>query len=357
MNNPTSIQDQQTRQDQASRHTRRLGTGADDLATAASILRAGGLVAFPTETVYGLGADAANAHGVAALYAAKGRPRFNPLIAHVADLDAAQRLGVFDTRANVLAEAFWPGPLTLVVRAAAECPVCALALAGHETIAIRVPAHPVALALIAAFGGAIVAPSANRSGQLSPTLAAHVLGDLDGRIDAVMDGGAAMVGVESTILACLDNQIRLLRPGGIARGAIEAVLGLPIGEANAMDAREGTPLAPGLLASHYAPRAAVRLHAREVHAGEAWLGFGADQPVDLENAVAMRNLSASGDLAEAAARLFGDLRALDESGAATIAVAPIPDHGLGEAINDRLRRGAAPRPKSGSRPGPEDQSQ
>lgn len=333
--------------------TRRLGTDADEVAIASSILHDGGLVAFPTETVYGLGADAANAQAVARLYAAKGRPQFNPLIAHVADLDQAQRLGVFNPRARLLASTFWPGPLTLVVPAAADCPVCELARAGHDTIAIRVPVHPVARAFIVAFGGAIVAPSANRSGRVSPTQASHVLADMDGRINAVIDGGAAMVGVESTILACLDDHIRLLRPGGIAREEIESLLGMPVNMPLDVMTGEDAPLAPGMLASHYAPRAKVRLDAREVYEGEAWLGFGASTPVDLAKAVAVRNLSESGDLAEAAARLFSDLRELDESGAATIAVAPIPNHGLGEAIIDRLRRAAAPRP----RPALYDQSQ
>jgi L-threonylcarbamoyladenylate synthase len=367
MNNPTSRQNEAPLQNGAQHQddgtravvkTRRLDSSADDIAVAASILRAGGLVAFPTETVYGLGADAANAHAVAGIYTAKGRPRFNPLIAHVADFTAAERLGIFDARAKLLAQAFWPGPLTLVVRAAPDCDVCELARAGQDTIAIRVPTHPVALAFIKAFGGAIVAPSANISGGVSPTQAAHVLADLDQRIEAVIDGGNTDVGVESTILACLDDEVRMLRPGGVPREAIEAVLRVHLSAPLPSDEAEITPLSaglmspglmsagllsPGLLASHYAPRAAVRLNAHDVRQGEAWLGFGTYEPIGFANAIASRNLSASGDLAEAATHLFGDLRYLDKSGATTIAVAPIPNFGLGEALIDRLSRAAAPR--------------
>ncbi|MGT2440823.1 L-threonylcarbamoyladenylate synthase [Bradyrhizobium betae] len=310
---------------------------------AARRLAAGGLVAFPTETVYGLGADAANATAIAHLYAAKGRPAFNPLIAHVADLAAAQAIGRFDARALLLAEAFWPGPLTLVVPKTAGCPVADLATAGLDTVAIRIPAHKVAEAILRAFGGAVVAPSANISGHVSPTLAAHVASDLAGRIDLIVDGGPVAVGVESTILGCFDAPM-LLRPGGLSRERIEAVLGAPLArppvEAGNDDSR---PLAPGMLASHYAPRAQVRLDARDVAPGEALLAFGPARLPGLDAASAVMNLSPAADLDEAAANLFGHLRSLDARGARTIAVMTIPGEGLGEAINDRLRRAAVAR--------------
>jgi L-threonylcarbamoyladenylate synthase len=309
----------------------------DDIERAAGLLAAGGLVAFPTETVYGLGADGRNARAVAALYAAKERPQFNPLIAHLATVEAAMREGVFSAEAMRLAEAFWPGPLTLVVPVSDACSVSDLARAGLDSVGLRVPAHPVANALLAACGFPIVAPSANRSGRVSPTEAEHVLSDLVGRIDAVLDGGSTRVGVESTIVACLGGPPRLLRPGGVPREAIEEVLGHTLEGPHASAAK---PLAPGALASHYAPRAAVRLRASEVRLGEAALSFGADLPGE---AAARLNLSPSGDPAEAAANLFGYLRRLDAAGPDTIAVAPIPDAGLGEAINDRLRRAAADR--------------
>lgn len=319
--------------------TERLGVDRAGIARAAAILRRGGLAAFPTETVYGLGADATDARAVAALYAAKGRPSFNPLIAHVTDLEAARREGVFDVAALALAAAFWPGPLTLVVPVASTCRVCDLARAGLDTVALRVPSHPVARALLAAAGRPIVAPSANRSGRVSPTEAGHVLGDLDGLIDAVVDGGATQIGVESTIVACLGDTPRLLRPGGVPRDSIESVVGVTLA---AGGQAASAPIAPGALMSHYAPRALVRLDAREVLRREAALLFGPDLP-GLDGAVAAFNLSPSGDLAEAAVNLFGHLRRLDASGASTIAVAQIPESGLGEAINDRLRRAAADR--------------
>lgn len=304
---------------------------------AAKCLRAGGLVAFPTETVYGLGADAANPRAVAGIYAAKGRPSFNPLIAHVADLAAARRIARFDSRALALAEAFWPGPLTLVLPKAADCPVADLATAGLDTVAIRVPDHPLAHALLQTFGGAIVAPSANLSGHVSPTTAAHVKADLNGRIDMIVDGGPVEVGVESTIVGCFDVPM-LLRPGGLPREAIEQVLGMALAQPPEDPAGDtGQPLAPGMLASHYAPRTPVRLLAAEVRPGEALLAFGSAVP---QGANVMLNLSENGDLGEAAANLFGYLRALDAKGAAGIAVMPVPSHGLGEAINDRLRRAA-----------------
>lgn len=323
-----------------SRPTARLAPDGVGLTEAARLLRAGRLVAFPTETVYGLGADGRDAHAVAALYAAKGRPAFNPLIAHVEDADRARAEGVFEPLAAALARAFWPGPLTLVVPLAATAATCDLARAGLDTIALRVPAHPVALDLLRRVAGPVVAPSANRSGRVSPTAPAHVIDDLDGRIDAVVDGGPASVGLESTIVACLGGRWRLLRPGGVPRAAIEAVAGLGF----ACEAQEDSRLlAPGGLASHYAPRAAIRLGALTVEPGEAALLFGGARPAGLDDAAEALDLSPSGDLAEAAANLFGHLRRLDRTGAGSIAVTVVPEHGLGEAINDRLKRAAAPR--------------
>jgi L-threonylcarbamoyladenylate synthase len=320
--------------------TRVIKAGSEAAKAAARCLAAGGLVAFPTETVYGLGADATNGSAVARLYAAKGRPSFNPLIAHVADFAEARRLARFDSTAARLAEAFWPGPLTLVLPKTPDCPVSDLATAGLDSIAVRVPDHPVARELIAAFGRPVVAPSANRSGHVSPTTAAHVLADLRGQIDLVVDGGPTTVGVESTIVACLDKPT-LLRPGGLARAAIAKLLGHPLAEAAPMETVEENeaPLAPGMLASHYAPKARLRLEASSARANEALLAFG---PAG-EHSAAMLNLSLRGDLVEAAANLFSHLRALDASGARAIAVMPVPEEGLGEAINDRLRRAAAPR--------------
>jgi L-threonylcarbamoyladenylate synthase len=320
--------------------TRMTAATPDALQDAARCLRAGGLVAFPTETVYGLGADAGNAAAIARLYQAKGRPAFNPLIAHVADLAAARNIAIFDAEALELAESFWPGPLTLVLPKAPNCPVADLATAGLDTVAVRIPAHPVALALLRAVGGAVVAPSANLSGHVSPTTAAHVQSDLAGRIDLIVDGGPVSVGVESTIVGCFEQPM-LLRPGGLPREAIERVLGRALLQPpQDPDGASGCPVAPGMLASHYAPRTRVRLMADEVRSGEALLAFGPTAMPGLDNAIAMMNLSESGDLAEAATNLFGYLRALDARGAASIAVMPVPDHDLGEAINDRLRRAA-----------------
>ena len=315
--------------------TRVLQADRAGIAAAARCLAAGGLVAFPTETVYGLGADACQGEAVARLYAAKGRPAFNPLIAHVADVGAACRLGRFDAAAEKLAAAFWPGPLTLVLPKLPDCPVAALALAGLDSVAVRVPAHRLAHDLLTEFGGPIVAPSANRSGHVSPTSAAHVLGDLRGRIDLVLDGGPCTVGVESTIVACL-GEPALLRPGGVARTEIERVLGRKLAVAELQEA----PLAPGMLRSHYAPKARLRLEAQAPRAGEALLAFGPNVPAAERTTL---NLSPRGDLIEAAANLFSHLRALDASGAASIAVMKVPNEGLGEAINDRLKRAAAPR--------------
>jgi L-threonylcarbamoyladenylate synthase len=310
------------------------------VANAADCLAGGGLVAFPTETVYGLGADATNAEAIARLYQAKGRPSFNPLIAHVGDLEAARRIARFDTQATALAHAFWPGPLTLVLPRTEDCPVADLATAGLDTIAIRVPAHPVAWAILRAFGGPVVAPSANLSGHVSPTNAAHVQHDLAGRIDLIVDGGPVAVGVESTIVGCFDQPL-LLRPGGLPRGEIERVLGRTLVQPPVdADNASGQPLAPGMLASHYAPRTPVRLNAIRIEAGEALLAFGSDPLPGVGAASTVMNLSPRGDLTEAAANLFGYLRSLDATGARAIAVMPVPHRGLGEAINDRLRRAA-----------------
>ena len=305
---------------------------APAIAAAAVCLAAGGLVAFPTETVYGLGADAGNGVAIARLYAAKGRPSFNPLIAHVGSMDAARRLGRFDAAAEKLAGAFWPGPLTLVLPKQPNCGVADLALAGLDSVAVRLPAHPIARALLAAFDGPVVAPSANRSGHVSPTSAAHVLADLRGRIDMVIDGGPCAVGVESTIVACLEEPT-LLRPGGLPREEIERVLGRALAVA---PVAEEAPIAPGMLSSHYAPKAKLRLDADAPGAGEALLAFGPAPAATL-------NLSPRGDLIEAAANLFSHLRALDASGVQRIAVMKVPHEGLGEAINDRLKRAAAPK--------------
>ena len=308
------------------------------IADAALRLAGGGLVAFPTETVYGLGADATNGPAIARLYAAKGRPSFNPLIAHVFDLAAARRLAMFDTAAEKLATAFWPGPLTLVLKKRAGCAVAELATAGLDSIAVRVPQHPVALGILSRLGRPVVAPSANRSGHVSPTTAQHVCSDLDGRIDLILDGGATDVGIESTIVSCLDVST-LLRPGGLPREDIERVLDHALLDSEQPMA-DDAPLAPGMLASHYAPKARVRLNAENIQPGEALLAFGLGAISGIDEAAAVLNLSARGDLDEAAANLFGHLRALDAEGAEMIAVMPIPNDGLGEAINDRLRRAA-----------------
>ena len=299
---------------------------------AAALLRNGDLVAFPTETVYGLGADARNSDAVAAIFAAKGRPSFNPLIVHVADLALAEEIAVFDEDARILAKAFWPGPLTLVLPLRPEAGVSPLVTAGLPTIAIRVPEHKLAHRLLTEFGGAVAAPSANPSGKVSPTTAPHVLEGLSKRIAAVLDGGPCPVGVESTILG-LNPRPTLLRAGGLPQEDIEACLGQSIG---ALQDALGTVTAPGQLASHYATTALIRLNASAPREGESMLGFGA---ID-----GNLNLSPAADLREAAANLFDYMRALDRAGHDKIAVATIPNHGLGAAINDRLSRAAKPRP-------------
>jgi L-threonylcarbamoyladenylate synthase len=312
---------------------------AEAIAAAAAALRAGELVAIPTETVYGLAADAGNARAVAAIFLAKGRPRFNPLIVHVASLDAARAIAVIAGDAERLARAFWPGPLSLVVPKRAEAAVADLVTAGLDTIAIRVPSHPVAQALLAAFGGPLAAPSANLTGHVSPTTAAHVVADLGDSVSIVLDAGPTPVGMESTIVGLADGPPTLLRPGGVARADIEAILGrrlaAPVVEPSA-------PLAPGMLISHYAPKASLRLNVSEVRPGEALMAFGRTLPAGAEKAIATVNLSPAGDVVEAATRFFAALRELDRT-AGAIAVMPIPEAGLGEAINDRLRRAAAPR--------------
>jgi L-threonylcarbamoyladenylate synthase len=325
---------------ETSLETRTMQADAGAIADAARVLAAGGLVAFPTETVYGLGADACNGQAVARLYAAKGRPSFNPLIVHVTDMSAAQRLARFDADAARLAAAFWPGPLTLVLPKTHDCPVAQLATAGLDTIAVRVPDHPVARALIAAAGRPLVAPSGNRSGHVSPTSATHVAADLGGSVDLIIDGGPTRVGVESTIVACLGDRPVLLRPGGVAREAIEQLLSRSI-EGPVRGRTEG-PLAPGMLASHYAPATRLRLDADAVAPDEALLAFGPHLPRGAAGAVAVLNLSPAGDLVEAASNLFAHLRALDQAGARAIAAMPVPREGLGEAINDRLARAASP---------------
>lgn len=311
---------------------------AGAIAEAAACLRAGGLVAFPTETVYGLGADATNDRAVARVFEAKGRPRFNPLIVHVADRAMASEVAAFDARAADLAGRFWPGPLTLVLPRAARSPVSLLASAGLDTVAVRMPDHPVALALLGAAGVPVVAPSANRSGAISPTTAAHVAASLGDRVDRILDGGPCRVGIESTVLDLTVERPALLRPGGLTVEAIEALLGPVARPAVIADAESPLP-SPGLLSRHYAPDRPLRLDVEEVRPGEALLAFGPAVP---SGGLATLNLSPTGDLAEAAANLFRMLRELDRPPHAGIAVMPIPRTGLGLAINDRLRRAATP---------------
>jgi L-threonylcarbamoyladenylate synthase len=302
------------------------------LAEAAQLLKQGRLVAFPTETVYGLGADATSDEAVSAIFAAKGRPQFNPLIVHVQDAGAASRLAHMSSVAMQLAKRFWPGPLTLVLPRQANCRVSWLATAGLDTIALRCPAHGVAQALLSAFGGPIAAPSANPSGTVSPTTAAHVEQGLGSAVAMILDGGPALLGLESTIIGLAGPQPVMLRPGSITRDEIEQVTG-PLHVASDS---EGAPHAPGRLKRHYATSKPLRLNATTTRPGEALLAFG--QP--LQGAHLTMNLSPTSDLQEAAAHLFAMLRALDASDASAIAVMPIPSRGLGEAINDRLARAA-----------------
>jgi L-threonylcarbamoyladenylate synthase len=304
----------------------------ETIGRAADILRAGGLVVMPTETVYGLAGDATNATAVARIFEAKGRPRFNPLISHVRGLDDAETLADLPEQARRLAAAFWPGPLTLVAPRRPSAPVSDLACAGLATIALRAPAHDAAQALISALGRPVAAPSANKSGRLSPTRAEHAAEDVGDAAAFIIDGGPCAHGLESTVIGFPPSEDAvLLRPGAIARASIEAVVGI------VRAAGGGAPSSPGMLESHYAPRAALRLNALAAQGGEAYLAFGAAGPAGA------LNLSPSGDLVEAAANLFSHLRKLDASGAERIAVAPIPETGLGEAINDRLSRAEAPR--------------
>jgi len=306
---------------------------------AAEVLAGGGIAAIPTETVYGLAADASDGQAVARIFEAKGRPRFNPLIAHVADLAMAERLAAFDAVSMRLAEAFWPGPLTLVLPRRSDAPVHDLVTAGLESIALRSP-RGFGNRLIAKLGRPLAAPSANSSGRISATTAAAVQADLGARIDLIVDGGPTPVGVESTIVKVEAGRIVLLRPGGVPAEDIDAVAGMRV----VRDDAQGQGVqAPGQLASHYAPNAHVRLDAVDVRPGEALLAFGARRADIADQATAMLNLSDTGDLRAAAANLFAYMHRLDDGGATTIAVEPIPEHGLGAAINDRLRRAAAPR--------------
>ena len=307
---------------------------AANIERAAGMLRGGGLVAFPTETVYGLGADATDDRAVAAIFEAKGRPKFNPLIVHIPDPDAAFKLGAATDAARRLAAKFWPGPLSLVLRRTPGCPVSLLASAGLDTLAVRVPRHPVAQALLRAAGRPLAAPSANRSGNVSPTTAQHVAESLGGRVALILDGGACPVGIESTVVDVSEEAPTLLRPGGVTQEEIEAVIGKL-----AIAAPTAAPKSPGQLESHYAPALPLRLEVRDTGPDEALLAFGPDVPA---GARVTLNLSRSGDPVEAAANLFAMLRQLDGSGCRAIAVMPVPDTGIGRAINDRLRRAAAP---------------
>ncbi|MBY0321711.1 MAG: threonylcarbamoyl-AMP synthase [Reyranella sp.] len=314
-----------------------MSPGQVSIADAARLIREGELVAFPTETVYGLGGDATNERAVAKIFEAKGRPQFNPLISHVVDAGEARRLVQWNETADKLAARFWPGPLTLVLPRTKDSPIALLATAGLDTAAVRAPAHPLAQALIRAAGRPIAGPSANRSGAVSPTRAEHVAESLGNRVKMILDGGPCEVGLESTVLDLSTSTPTLLRPGGATREAIEAVIG-PIALSNAIPSGDSARKSPGQLASHYAPARPVRLNATSVAADEALLAFGPQPPAGARQVL---NLSTAGDLTEAAANLFAYLRALDQPGNARIAVMPIPPTGLGLAINDRLRRAAA----------------
>jgi L-threonylcarbamoyladenylate synthase len=309
---------------------------ASIISDAARILREGGLVAIPTETVYGLAADATNDLAVAKIFAAKGRPQFNPVISHVKDAEAAFLHGQFSAVARKLAEAFWPGPLTLVVERQPNSPISLLCSSGLSTVALRVPNHAMTLELLRALDRPLAAPSANTSGRISPTTAEHVRTSLGNAVDLVIDGGASQVGVESTVVRMMGDGVHLLRPGGVSRERLQAVLGHVV-----LDTIQTSPElhSPGMLESHYAPRARLRLNAETLGAGETYIGFG-----QYDNGPF--SLSTSGDVKEAAANLFKLLHLVDDSSPEVIAVAPVPMTGLGEAINDRLRRAAAPRPSS-----------
>lgn len=309
----------------------------DAFEPALALLAAGEVVALPTETVYGLAGDATNGEAVARIFEAKGRPRFNPLIVHVSSLDMARKIAVFDDASLTLAERFWPGPLTLVLTLREDYGIHPLVTAGLDTVAIRMP-QGFARELIAALGRPLAAPSANSSGRISATTAGAVNDDLGDRIGLIADGGPTPVGLESTIVKAGPEGVRILRPGGVATDEIEAALGVKALRGGAAGVE-----APGMLVSHYAPDAAMRLDAAEVEAGEALLAFGPRRIVGAERAVAVLNLSEAGDLREAASNLYGHMKALDRAGAAVIAVEPVPQDGLGEAIADRLKRAAAPR--------------
>lgn len=304
----------------------------DSLSVAAARLQSGGLVAFPTETVYGLGADARDDTAVARIFKAKDRPSFNPLIVHVLDLASAAAYGEMDARAQQLADAFWPGPLSFVVPRRPDSGLSLLVSAGLDTVAMRAPAHPLARDLLTRFGGPIAAPSANTAGEVSPTLAAHVAQSLGTKVDVILDGGACAVGLESTVIDLCGDRPALLRHGAVTLEQLQDVLG-PIEDAT-RPAEGQAPRSPGQIARHYAPAIPVRLNTSKAAMGEALLGFGASTPEGAQN------LSVSGDLTEAAANLFAALRALDTPEHSAIAVMPIPDTGLGRAINDRLRRAA-----------------
>ncbi len=315
--------------------TRILKADAQGLVEATKVLADGGLVAFPTETVYGLGADAGNPAAVARLYAAKGRPAFNPLIAHVANVAAARREAALPAAAQTLARHFWPGPLTLVAPAAQAGGVCDLARAGLSSVALRVPSHPVAQALLAAFGRPVVAPSANRSGHVSPVTAQHVADDLDDKVDLILDGGRTPAGLESTIVSFIDAEPTLLRPGALPRVDIETILGAKLAAPT-----HAAIVAPGMTAAHYAPAARLRLEARQLDKDEYGLDFGGLLSAGAPTGRIAFDLSPKSDPVEAAANLFAALREIDARGLSKIAVAPIPHEGIGEAINDRLRRAA-----------------
>lgn len=314
--------------------TRLLAATPDAISEAAALIRRGGLAAFPTETVYGLGANALDEGAVSEIFATKARPKFNPLIVHLLGLLEAEQIVEFNETAMQLAEAFWPGPLTLVLPRRTSCTLAQLTSAGLDTAAVRAPAHPVARSLLEAAGVPIAAPSANRSGNISPTCAKDVMEELGGRVEIILDGGACSAGLESTIIGFVDGAPVLLRKGAISRSEIEKISG-PL-----RSYARGEITAPGMMRSHYAPSAKMRLNARQVEENEALLAFG---PEPLASMGPSLNLSVKGDLKEAATNLFRMLRQLDKTGAHMIAVMPVPDTGLGEAINDRLARAASPR--------------